>query len=35
VVIVNQGLTRGDALAAARLDAPLGPTLTAALAALA
>jgi NAD-dependent SIR2 family protein deacetylase len=30
VVIVNQGPTRGDALAAATLDAPLGPTLTAA-----
>jgi NAD-dependent SIR2 family protein deacetylase len=34
VVIVNQGPTRGDSLALARLDAPLGPTLTAALAAL-
>ena len=31
VLIVNQGTTRGDALAAATLDAPLGPTLTAAL----
>ena len=30
VVIVNQGSTRGDSLAAATLDAPLGPTLTAA-----
>jgi NAD-dependent SIR2 family protein deacetylase len=30
VVIVNQGATRGDSLAAATLDAPLGPTLTAA-----
>ncbi len=29
VVIVNQGLTRGDSLASARLDAPLGATLTA------
>lgn len=29
VVIVNQGVTRGDGLATARLDAPLGPTLTA------
>ena len=29
VVIVNQGATRGDELAAARLDAPLGLTLTA------
>ncbi|HTR95902.1 MAG TPA: NAD-dependent protein deacetylase [Trebonia sp.] len=29
VVIVNQGATRGDALAVATLDAPLGPTLTA------
>jgi NAD-dependent SIR2 family protein deacetylase len=29
VVIVNQGATRADALAAATLDAPLGPTLTA------
>jgi len=28
VVIVNQGATRGDALAAAVLDAPLGPVLT-------
>jgi NAD-dependent SIR2 family protein deacetylase len=34
VVIVNQGETRGDPLAAARLDAPLGETLTAALASL-
>jgi len=31
VVIVNQGATRGDALATATLDAPLGATLTAAL----
>jgi NAD-dependent SIR2 family protein deacetylase len=31
VVIVNQGSTRGDALAIATLDAPLGPTLTAAV----
>jgi len=30
VVIVNQGETRGDSLAAATLDAPLGATLTAA-----
>jgi hypothetical protein len=29
VVIVNQGATRGDALASVRLDAPLGETLTA------
>jgi NAD-dependent SIR2 family protein deacetylase len=29
VVIVNQGTTRGDSLATARLDAPLGSTLTA------
>jgi NAD-dependent SIR2 family protein deacetylase len=29
VIIVNQGATRGDELAAARLDAPLGRTLTA------
>jgi NAD-dependent SIR2 family protein deacetylase len=29
VLIVNQGSTRGDELAAARLDAPLGATLTA------
>jgi NAD-dependent SIR2 family protein deacetylase len=29
VVIVNQGATRGDAYASARLDAPLGRTLTA------
>jgi hypothetical protein len=28
VLIVNQGATRGDALAAATLDAPLGGTLT-------
>jgi NAD-dependent SIR2 family protein deacetylase len=28
VVIVNQGATRGDDLATATLDAPLGPTLT-------
>ena len=28
VVIVNQGATRGDELAVATLDAPLGPTLT-------
>jgi NAD-dependent SIR2 family protein deacetylase len=34
VVIVNQGETRGDPLAAACLDAPLGETLTAALASL-
>jgi NAD-dependent SIR2 family protein deacetylase len=34
VVIVNQGQTRGDELAAARLDAPLGETLTAVLAEL-
>jgi NAD-dependent SIR2 family protein deacetylase len=34
VVIVNQGATRGDAYAAATLDAPLGPTLTALVAAL-
>jgi NAD-dependent SIR2 family protein deacetylase len=32
VVIVNQGTTRGDGLAAATLDAPLGETLTAAVA---
>jgi NAD-dependent SIR2 family protein deacetylase len=31
VAIVNQGPTRGDALALARLDAPLGATLTAVL----
>ena len=31
VVIVNQGPTRGDACAAVRVDAPLGPTLTALL----
>jgi NAD-dependent SIR2 family protein deacetylase len=31
VVIVNQGTTRGDSLAAATLNAPLGPTLTAAV----
>ena len=30
VLIVNQGSTRGDALATVTLDAPLGPTLTAA-----
>ena len=29
VVIVNQGATRGDSLAVATLDAPLGATLTA------
>ncbi|UWE11133.1 NAD-dependent protein deacetylase [Actinacidiphila bryophytorum] len=29
VAIVNQGSTRGDSLAALRLDLPLGPTLTA------
>ena len=34
VVIVNQGETRGDDLATARLDAPLGQTLTALLAEL-
>jgi len=34
VVIVNQGETRGDPLAAACIDAPLGETLTATLAAL-
>jgi NAD-dependent SIR2 family protein deacetylase len=34
VVIVNQGPTRGDPLASVRLDAPLGDTLTAAVAAL-
>jgi NAD-dependent SIR2 family protein deacetylase len=34
VVIVNQGETRADSLAAARLDAPLGETLTAAVASL-
>jgi NAD-dependent SIR2 family protein deacetylase len=34
VVIVNQGETRGDDLATATLDAPLGQTLTAALAEL-
>jgi NAD-dependent SIR2 family protein deacetylase len=34
VVIVNQGATRGDELAAATLDAPLGDTLTAAVAEL-
>jgi hypothetical protein len=28
VVIVNQGETRGDVLAAATIDAPLGVTLT-------
>jgi NAD-dependent SIR2 family protein deacetylase len=31
VVIVNQGATRGDVLAAAVLDAPLGPVLTSAV----
>jgi hypothetical protein len=31
VVIVNQGATRGDALAVATLDAPLGFTLSAAV----
>jgi NAD-dependent SIR2 family protein deacetylase len=31
VVIVNQGPTRGDSLATVTLDAPLGPTLTAAV----
>ncbi len=30
-VIVNQGATRGDALAAATVDAPLGETLEAAV----
>jgi NAD-dependent SIR2 family protein deacetylase len=34
VVIVNQGATRGDAYAAATLDAPLGPALTALVATL-
>ncbi len=34
VVIVNQGPTRGDAYAAATLDAPLGQALTALVAAL-
>jgi NAD-dependent SIR2 family protein deacetylase len=34
VAIVNGGPTRGDALATVRLDAPLGPTLTALLAAV-
>jgi NAD-dependent SIR2 family protein deacetylase len=34
VVIVNQGPTRGDAYAAATLDAPLGQVLTALVAAL-
>ena len=29
MLIVNQGTTRGDDLATARLDAPLGSTLTA------
>ena len=28
IVIVNQGTTRGDELATATLDAPLGPMLT-------
>ena len=31
VVIVNQGWTRGDDLAGVKVDAPLGPTLTALL----
>jgi NAD-dependent SIR2 family protein deacetylase len=35
VAIVNQGPTRGDAYASVRLDAPLGPTLRAVVAALA
>jgi NAD-dependent SIR2 family protein deacetylase len=35
VAIVNQGPTRGDAYASFRLDAPLGPTLRAVVAALA
>jgi len=35
VAIVNQGATRGDELAAVRLSAPLGPTLTALAAELA
>ncbi len=34
IVIVNQGATRGDAYAAATLDAPLGPTLKALMASL-
>ena len=34
VVIVNQGATRGDDLATATLDAPLGPTLTSLITAL-
>jgi hypothetical protein len=34
VVIVNQGSTRGDAYAAATLDAPLGQVLTALVAGL-
>ena len=34
VVIVNQGSTRGDELATATLDAPLGPTLTSLVSAL-
>jgi NAD-dependent SIR2 family protein deacetylase len=34
VVIVNQGTTRGDELATATLDAPLGPTLTGLVSAL-
>jgi len=34
VVIVNQGPTRGDPLASVRLEAPLGDTLTAAVASL-
>ena len=29
IVIVNQGVTRGDRYATATLDAPLGPTLSA------
>ncbi len=34
VVIVNQGATRGDSYAAETLDVPLGPALTALVAAL-
>jgi hypothetical protein len=34
IAIVNQGRTRGDGHATLRLDAPLGPTLTALCAAL-
>ena len=34
IVIVNQGVTRGDAYATATLDAPLGPTLKALVASL-